>query len=64
MIKNPCILKCFFNFKEGFCTGCYRQIDDIWDWSSKTDDQKLEIIENAKKLKQEKEVLERPDNAE
>ena len=61
MIKSPCIAKCVFNFEEDYCTGCYRCLDDIWDWSKKTDEQKLEIIERAIKLKEEKEDLERSD---
>lgn len=58
MIQNPCIRECIFNYDEDYCTGCYRRLDDIWDWSGRSDSEKIEIIERAKKLKEELEDLE------
>lgn len=57
MIESPCIKECIFNYEEDYCTGCYRRLDDIFDWSKKTDQEKKRIIQRAKKLKKEKERL-------
>lgn len=63
MIKNPCIRSCIFNYDEDYCTGCFRRLDDIWDWSKKTNQERLDIIERANQLREEIQNLERPDNA-
>lgn len=59
MVESPCIRECVFDQEGGYCTGCYRQLDDLWDWSKKADSEKLEIIQRAERLKQELEDLER-----
>lgn len=58
MIDSPCIRECVFNYEEDYCTGCYRRLDDLWDWSQRSDAEKIEIIERAEKLREEKEDLE------
>lgn len=51
MIKSPCVEKCEMNPHTNLCKGCYRNIDEIVNWSSLTDNQKnyvLKLIEKRK----------------
>ena len=45
-IKSPCIKKC--NLFEGYCTGCYRTLDQIVKWARSSDEDKLKILKNIK----------------
>ena len=47
-IKSPCIKICRQD-SNGVCFGCQRTIEEIGNWSLYTDEQKLDVIENAKK---------------
>ena len=47
-IKSPCIKICRQD-SNGVCFGCQRTTEEIGNWSLYTDEQKLDIIEKAKK---------------
>ena len=57
-VKNPCTRQCIFEFDENYCTGCYRTLDDVWSWQTKTNKQKKKAIKKANKLKKEINKLE------
>lgn len=59
MSKSPCIKACTFDREKDLCTGCYRRLSEIANWSLKSSSEKDKIIESAKKLKMELENLER-----
>lgn len=46
MVKSPCIKQC--RLQNGKCVGCGRTIDEISNWKSLTDDQKIEISNRLK----------------
>lgn len=58
MIKSPCIRECILDYDEDYCTGCFRCLNDIWDWREKSDEEKLEAIKRADALRKEKKELE------
>jgi len=57
MIDSPCVRKCIFDDDENYCTGCFRDLDDVWDWREKSDEERLEALNRAK-LREENEKLE------
>ncbi|MFT4991192.1 MAG: prolyl-tRNA editing enzyme YbaK/EbsC (Cys-tRNA(Pro) deacylase) [Polaromonas sp.] len=42
-IPSPCISVCQINTGTGMCTGCYRSLPEIADWSHANDDEKRRI---------------------
>jgi predicted Fe-S protein YdhL (DUF1289 family) len=51
-IKSPCIHVCTKD-ENGICLGCYRSIDEIRSWYNSSDDEKLKIIAEAGKRRNE-----------
>lgn len=46
-IPSPCIKIC--QLKNNICTGCYRNLDEIKNWTSYTENEKIQVIEITKK---------------
>jgi len=44
-INSPCINICVINPDTGFCSGCYRTIDEISQWQKLTPRQKIELLD-------------------
>ena len=42
-VASPCIRHCCLNDKD-VCMGCFRTLDEIKDWQSKTDSEKIAIL--------------------
>ncbi|MEZ7847644.1 MAG: YbaK/EbsC family protein [Polaromonas sp.] len=42
-IPSPCISVCQINTGTGMCTGCYRSLPEIADWSHANDDEKRRV---------------------
>ncbi len=53
-IQSPCIKICVVHPEARICTGCYRSIDEIRDWSRMSNDERAGIMndlpERASKL--------------
>lgn len=45
--KSPCIAICVLD-DEDICMGCYRSATEITDWFMATNEQKREVLRNAK----------------
>jgi len=45
-ISSPCIKKC--NLKNDKCTGCYRNLFDIINWSKYSEVKRMSIMEKIK----------------
>ena len=43
-VASPCISICVMNEKTGWCTGCYRTIDEIAVWGMLEDDDKRAVL--------------------
>ena len=52
-IKSPCINICKLDANK-ICTGCYRTIDEIANWTKCTDHTKAQIIKESEKKKWQK----------
>ena len=46
-IPSPCINRCILN-EDLVCTGCFRSVDELGGWRSKSEEEKIEILENIK----------------
>ena len=44
-IASPCVQICVIHPAERICTGCYRTIDEITDWSKLSDAERGQLIE-------------------
>ena len=44
-VRSPCISVCRIDEVSGYCTGCYRTIDEIAGWGMMTDDRKSLVWE-------------------
>lgn len=44
-IQSPCVKLCVMHPTEGICTGCYRTIDEIMQWSKLEPNRRSEIME-------------------
>jgi predicted Fe-S protein YdhL (DUF1289 family) len=42
-IQSPCINICVVHPGEGICTGCYRTVDEITQWSKMSVEERAEI---------------------
>ena len=47
-IKSPCNDKCSNN---GYCTGCYRHIDEIVNWTTMSDEERKEVYKKIEERK-------------
>jgi predicted Fe-S protein YdhL (DUF1289 family) len=43
-INSPCINICVIDAETGFCSGCYRTIDEISGWPRLRSAQKIELL--------------------
>ncbi|WP_166416096.1 DUF1289 domain-containing protein [Cochlodiniinecator piscidefendens] len=43
-IQSPCINICVVHPAARICTGCYRSMDEIRDWSKMSDEERLDIM--------------------
>ena len=46
-IKSPCVSICVLD-DDDICMGCYRSADEITDWLMTSDEEKREVLRNAK----------------
>lgn len=44
-VQSPCINICVIHSDEQICTGCWRTIDEITQWSKYDPDQRREIMD-------------------
>jgi predicted Fe-S protein YdhL (DUF1289 family) len=44
-IQSPCIKICVVHPQARICTGCYRSIDEIRDWSGMSNEERAEIMD-------------------
>lgn len=44
-IASPCVKICVVHPAERICTGCYRTIDEIGNWSRMSPEERAEIME-------------------
>jgi predicted Fe-S protein YdhL (DUF1289 family) len=54
-IPSPCIHVCVRDLDD-ICMGCYRSMDEIRDWYKLSDEEKLHVIKNTEKRKDEKDL--------
>jgi predicted Fe-S protein YdhL (DUF1289 family) len=45
-IESPCVQICIVHPETRICTGCYRTIDEITDWSRMTPEARRNIMDN------------------
>ena len=50
-VKSPCNELCLIDEDTGLCIGCLRTSEEIADWGSYTDEQKLNVLNEIKKRK-------------
>ena len=43
-INSPCINICVIDAETGFCSGCFRTIEEISGWQRLTPEQKLDLL--------------------
>ena len=46
-VKSPCIKVCKYDSEKN-CMGCYRSMDEITNWIFYNDEQKKQVLINAK----------------
>lgn len=51
-IQSPCVSLCKLDDNE-VCTGCYRKLEEIVNWSKSDDQYKVEVINALEKRKQQ-----------
>lgn len=44
-IESPCVSVCMINADDERCYGCFRTLDEIAAWSSLSDEQRREIMQ-------------------
>ena len=47
IVKSPCISVCALD-TDDICTGCFRSLREIGDWSSYSNDEKREVVTEAR----------------
>ena len=43
-IKTPCVKVCVVEGESGLCMGCYRQLNEVAQWSRFSDDERTAIL--------------------
>jgi predicted Fe-S protein YdhL (DUF1289 family) len=43
-VASPCISLCRMNAESGLCEGCFRSLDEIARWGSRSDAEKRDIL--------------------
>lgn len=44
-VESPCIRECVIDQQTGYCTGCWRTLDEISYWVSYTPGERLRILQ-------------------
>ncbi|MFW8592831.1 DUF1289 domain-containing protein [Cribrihabitans neustonicus] len=44
-IQSPCVKICVVHPEARICTGCYRSLDEIRDWSRMSNDERAAVME-------------------
>ena len=47
-LPSPCISICKLNKSTGFCDGCFRTINEISQWPSMTDVERMSLLEKLR----------------
>ena len=47
-LPSPCISICKLNKSTGFCDGCFRTINEISQWPSMTDVERISLLETLR----------------
>ena len=47
-LPSPCISICKLNKSTGFCDGCFRTINEISEWPSMTDVERMSLLETLR----------------
>ncbi len=50
-VRSPCVSICVYDSKDDYCTGCFRDADDVSDWWRMNDAEKREALKRCKKNK-------------
>jgi len=50
-IESPCVRNCCLD-DDDVCMGCFRTLDEIKDWASSSEQQKLNVLESCLRRKQ------------
>ncbi len=50
-VRSPCVSICIYNIDEGYCTGCFRDIEDVSGWWTMSDTEKRKALKRCKKNK-------------
>lgn len=65
-VQSPCIGVCK-NDEKGYCTGCFRNRQERFDWNTFTNDEKQKVIKNCERRRKrknakpkEEQVIEQP----
>ena len=51
MVKSPCLKICIYDHKAGYCTGCFRTIDEIKHWPYLKESNKQRIVNSLEQRK-------------
>lgn len=44
-VESPCVRECVIDQQTGYCSGCWRTLDEISFWVNYTPEQKLRILQ-------------------
>lgn len=47
-IKSPCVGICTLDKETSICSGCFRHVDEIIDWTAYADEEKRTVLEKCK----------------
>lgn len=50
---SPCIAVCTYLPESKVCRGCFRRIEEIWNWRSLTPKNRQDVLKKAKRRKTE-----------
>ena len=50
-VVSPCNNRCFIDSKTGLCDGCQRTLQEVVDWETASDGEKLLILNKIEKRK-------------
>jgi len=48
-VRSPCISICLYDDKDEYCTGCFRDLEDVDSWWDMSDTEKREALKRCKK---------------
>ena len=50
---SPCIAVCAYLPDSKVCRGCFRRIEEIWDWRSLDANERRDVLKKARRRKDE-----------